>query len=94
MADTISMPGNGSLVTIHDGANDPAIALYRNGLYFNVELVPGTIYRPMLLFGIVAPGTDYPNAPVGSLYVCMATGAVKLYIKTDATTWTLVASNT
>lgn len=38
------------------------------------------------------PGTDYNNAPNGSLAVDIAN--YKMYIKTAASTWTLVASNT
>ena len=95
MAETITKPGAGSLVTWHDGANDPAPtdSELRNSGYWEIEMVPGTVVRIHLIFGNAAPGADYTAAHIGSLFIDMTAG--KLYIKTDAAdTWACVGDQT
>jgi hypothetical protein len=45
-----------------------------------------------LLAGAAAPSTAHNNAPLGSIYIATGTGAVKVYVKTAASTWTVVGS--
>lgn len=45
-----------------------------------------------LLAGAAAPSTAHNNAPLGSIYVATGAGAVKVYVKTAASTWTVVGA--
>jgi hypothetical protein len=50
----------------------------------------GTERKIQIIFSQAAPGTDFNNAPNGSL--CVDIANFKLYIKTAASTWTVVGS--
>lgn len=53
-----------------------------------IRMPGGTVYH--VIFGQGAPSTNYNNAQNGSLYI--DTTNFKLYIKTAASTWTVVGS--
>lgn len=72
-------------LTVQEHSVDMAAQSYVSTSDF-VEL-KGPNQRIHIIAGVAAPSTAHANAPTGSLYV-MTAGTVKLYVKTDATTWT------
>ncbi len=54
----------------------------------------GNLYEVHHLYDTAEPDgtTNYDAAPIGSLYTRTLAGSVKLFIKTTASTWTIVGS--
>ena len=54
------------------------------------SMLKGPNHEIQLILNAGAPGSSFNNAPNGSLYIDMTN--YKLYIKTGASTWTVVGS--
>ncbi len=54
----------------------------------------GTVRKKLLIdfYGTTFTASDFNNAPLGSILQNNLAGAVKAYIKTAATTWTVIGA--
>lgn len=49
-------------------------------------------YAPWFIWADQAPGSDFDDAPAGSVFIRTTAGSVTMYIATVAGTWTVVGT--